>query len=847
MAHLRSARRRSLPLPGEWLIACAEPGAIADPSAPELDGLEWLPMRVPGTAAAALAEAGRWSLDERRDFDAHDWWFRITFDHPAPDAPAGGTLVFGGLATVADVWLNGARILQSDNMFLEHEVVVEDLRPSDNVLVIRCASVNAWLTPRRPRPAWRTRLVKHQQLRWLRTTLIGRIPAWMPFTAPVGPWRPVEFVVREVAPHVRRADIQTGWTGEGGWASVRLDVEVGDTVEIDRAVFTVNGNEIALERREDADGLRFETEAVLEGVEPWWPHTHGTPVLYDASVDLFGGGVTHTLSLGRLGFRSLEADVADGGFGLIVNGAPVFCRGGCWITADPVGLQDDRERCERTLTLARDAGMNMIRIVGTSGYGSAAFYDVCDELGILVWQDFPFANMDYPGSDPDFRAGVEREVDGALNRLQVHPSLAVLCGGSEVFQQAAMLGLPEDAWRNPIYDEVLPGAIRRWCPEVPYVASSPDGGALPFHVSRGVAHYFGVGAYLRPLADARHSDVKFTSECLGFANVPEPAAVESLMGGGTGIVHDPRWKARVPRDGGAGWDFEDIRDHYFRELLGLDPLAVRYHDPERYLALSRVVTGEIMASAFAEWRRDGSHCRGGLVWFLRDLWLGAGWGVIDATDIPKACYYYLRRACAPFTVLLTDEGMNGLRVHGVNDLNAARTVTLEARLLRADGGVTAEGTFPLDVPARGRASVDLDAILGRFTDAAWVHRFGPSNHDVVAVTAQTPETGETVGEAYWFIDPVLSLVPEDFLAAEARPDERGEYVLTVTATRVARAVSIEARGYVPEDNYFNLQPHRPRTVRLRPVGDVGRFRAHVGALNASHAVRVKVDNAERNG
>ena len=162
--------------------------------------------------------------------------------------------------------------------------------------------------------------------------------------------------------------------------------------------------------------------------------------------------------------------------------------------------------------------------------------------------------------------------------------------------------------------------------------------------------------------------MRFAAECLAFANVPDDEALQPLAGGVASAVHHPRWKAGVPRDAGAGWDFDDVRDHYLRELFGVDPVALRSTDAERYLELSRAVTGEVMAEVFGEWRRAGSPCGGGLVLWLRDLVPGAGWGVLDHRGEPKVAYHHLRRALAPVAVWITDEGLDGVAVHVANDL-----------------------------------------------------------------------------------------------------------------------------------------------------------------------------------
>src|SRR5438552_4634674 len=143
---------------------------------------------------------------------------------------------------------------------------------------------------------------------------------------------------------------------------------------------------------------------------------------------------------------------------------------------------------------------------------------------------------------------------------------------------------------------------------------------------------------MRPLQDARRAEVRFAAECLALSNVPGEEAIEEMLPSAPGeiVVHHPRWKAGVPRDAGAGWDFEDVRDHYLHLLFGADPVELRRSDHERYLELSRHTSGEVMAEVLGEWRRDASPCGGGIVLWLRDLAPGAGWGLIDVRGRPKA-------------------------------------------------------------------------------------------------------------------------------------------------------------------------------------------------------------------
>jgi beta-mannosidase len=143
---------------------------------------------VPGTAAGALRAAGLWAIDDEHDFDSEDWWFRCTVPDPNGDGP--WRLRIEGLATLGDVWLGRRHVLRTENMFRSYDVDVDSLPPGTELLIC-CRALRPLLTGSRPRPRWKTRLVRNQSLRWFRTTLLGRMPGWSPHPAPVGPWRPV--------------------------------------------------------------------------------------------------------------------------------------------------------------------------------------------------------------------------------------------------------------------------------------------------------------------------------------------------------------------------------------------------------------------------------------------------------------------------------------------------------------------------------------------------------------------------------------------------------------------------------------------------------------------------------
>ncbi len=728
----------------DWYVMAVEPGSIKLPS--ELADLspDWTPAQVPGTVASALRAAGKFKYGEH-DFDAQDFWFRcLNPTGNSIDATHNLVLNLEGLATLADVYWNDELVLSSDNMFVAHRIDLGSRAGSDIQqqqhqprLHIHFKALNTALALRRPRPRWKTRLVAQQQLRWIRTTLLGRIPGWSPPVAPVGPFRAISLEVQPVL-RLNHADVRTSLADGDGKIAVQLIWQLSPGNTASAAVLAVGDASSPLALSHGDDGTCTATGS-LTLIQPalWWPHTHGEPALHAATVTVTTSVGVHTLDLGKLGFKALQIDQTKGAFTVQVNGVTVFCRGACWTPTDLISLASTDADLRPTLTLARDAGMNMLRVGGTMVYETDAFYKLCDELGIFVWHDFMFANMDYPVGDTHFAASIEAEVRQFLNCVQSNACIAVLCGNSEIEQQSAMLGLARDQWSNSFFAETLPALCAEIKPDTVYWSSSPSGGVLPFQVDHAVSHYYGVGAYLRPLEDARRAGVRFTTECLGFSNVPDEASVDELLKNGGQAAHHPAWKTRVPRDGGAGWDFEDIRDHYTAQLFRVDVMRLRYADMPRYLALSRISTGEVIAQTVSEWRRAESACKGALIWFLRDLWLGAGWGLIDASGQPKAAYWHAKRAMQPLTVFLSDEGLNGLEVHIVNDGPTAFTGSLALNLFRNGEPRVAQAHAPVQVPAHGSLSLRADSLFEHFLDTAYAYRFGPAGHHLAVATVQS--------------------------------------------------------------------------------------------------------------
>jgi len=826
---LRGAR---VSLRGNWAIAESAPG----PGAAELPPPDaaWMPIAHPIPVAAALRQLNAWSLDgPARAFDSQDWWYRCSFDRPERAQGERIVLGFDGLATLATAWLNGKQLLESDNMFVAHERDVTDaLAPTQNELLIRFGALDSALAQRRPRPRWRVPMLLNQQLRWFRTTLLGRTPGWSPPAAVVGPWKDIWLERRGV---LQPADIHFDVSVQDGVGIVRCrtDLPAGTGVAPSVVLQLEHGGRVHEQRLAPSGaGRTFAGELRIPDAKLWWPHTHGEPALYAASLQVRGPsdeGVD--LDLGALGFRTIELDQSDGDFRVKVNGVPVFCRGACWTPLDPVSLRSSPGQCQAAVAQARAAGMNMLRVTGTTIYEEDHFYLACDEQGVMVWQDFMFANMDYPADDETFMASVDLEAVQQLQRLHARPSICVLCGNSEVEQQAAMWGAPRGEWASALFEQRLAELCAAHAPRTPYWPSSAHGGSFPHQADAGTTSYYGVGAYLRPLDDARRANLKFATECLAFANVPSDSAIARMPGGLANRVHHPRWKERSPRDLGAGWDFDDVRDHYLQALFGVDPQKLRSSDHERYLALSRLVTGEVMAQAFSEWRRPGSRCGGALVLFLRDLWAGAGWGVVDDQGVPKACYHALGRVLRPLAVLLSDEGGNGLFIHLVNERGQAAQVEVELKAWRAGEVQVAAGSRALTLPGRSAQSLPALDLLPHFMDLTYAYRFGVPPCDVVAVALKTPD-GKQLAQAFHFPAGMPCAAEADIgLAAQARMLDDRTAEITVSTRRLALGVHFDLPGYQAEQEHFHLAPGDSVCLLLRGSG--GRPpHGHVHAVNA---------------
>ncbi len=745
--------------------------------------------------------------------DQSDWWLTAEFQSPAPSI-----MSFASVFGCANVWLNDAKAAVFDNAFRPWQLAVAGLESGQRI-ALHFPSLTTSVNPSHGRARWRTNLVTNQNLRSHRVSLAGRLPGWFSQTALVGISGPVT-----IAPIDQETATIVAVLVDDERAS--LQVRLTANAQAEEVTVGIGGRNYVAPVSLDERGHRtakFLVDCVSLG--RWSPHTHGEPVLHDVEITL---GQYKTVRR-RVGFKSVVFDQDTGQF--LVNGVSVFCRGACWIALQAAEIENEFN-LEARLHQVRDAGFNMLRVVATSCYESDLFYDLCDQLGILVWQDLPFANMAYPESE-EFANGVFRELEWQSSRLAWHACLAVICGNSDGEQQATLLGLHEAKRSQQFFSNTM----QAWCadlfPSQKYIPSAPAFGPLPTHLSAGVSSFFGVGAYRRSVDDRCVEQVRFASECLGFANVPDLASMSELFGSSLPSPTSANWKSGTPRDNGVGWDFDDIRDHYTDQLFSVNALELRMRDLARYFELSRLASGIAMAAVLTRWRASRSQCQGALIWMMHDIKPGAGWGLIDVLGRPKPAYHLVRSVLHPVQVLVTDENFDGHNLHLINEQDVEQVGILTIVLVLVDGRAGGKVVRPVVLPPRSVQALSVDACFDRFQDTTWSYRFGPPAFRAVAADLLLSN-----GTSIQHVATVGTRVVEtasDIQLTACLVHHEGSVRLQLETNRLLEWVQIDSSGFECIDNYVHVIPGVSRQIAIRVNPD------HEG----SYSLRVRPANSRR--
>jgi beta-mannosidase len=725
--------------------------------------------------------------------DERDWEYRCQFEVAAEDlAGARHVLRFEGLDTIATVVLNGEVVSETDDMFVPVEVDVTSwLAEGTNELEVRFSSAERVGAERRRvaledlDPAFAHGLSSRSTVRKAQYAWGWD---WGPRLRGCGIWQPVQLVR---IPTVRITD---WWWRSSFAADGSCTVTVGVTVDGAADLLRV-----ALDGQV-AEGPTSEPAAItIAEPQRWWPNGLGEPHLYDLAVELVAADAeVADRRRARIGLREVELvqepDEVGASFAFHVNGVPMFAKGANWIPDDSFPARTTRERVFAQLELARDCHMNMLRVWGGGLYETTDFYDACDELGLLVWQDFPFACALYP-EDDRFVAAVVGEARSAIRRLRNHTSLALWCGNNEnqwlVWMGAYGSGIRTLGER--IYDEALPPVVAEEDPGRPYWPSSPYGSETdPSGEADGDCHYWNVWHGEGDWVHYEKCTARFVSE-FGFSAPPDIRTLREWLDPGDLAVDTPamRWHDKTSK----------ANPTFYGRYLGY--IALHYPMPttvDDLVYYGQLNQADGMRFGIEHFRRLRPHTMGTLVWQLNDCWPVQSWAWIDHRLRPKAAWYAARRFYAPLLLSLSRAG-DAVRAHLVNDAMVAEDGTVRLRAVDHDGTVL----WSVDQPASvgpGESQLVIEAPLPDEVLAAGAH-------------AVIHATFADVEGSLLLVEPKDLRLPVPHLTIDARPEGDGARLCLGSDTLALSVVlSLEGADARWSDNVLHLLPGEPREVTV---------------------------------
>ncbi|MER6785396.1 glycoside hydrolase family 2 protein [Streptomyces sp. NPDC000658] len=625
-----------------------------------------------------------------------------TYETHLPSVPSGHEqtdLVFDGLDTVAEITLNGRLLGRVRNMHRSYRFDVTGL---DGPLSVRFVSAYAEAEAVRGKVGDRPGAYS-EPYQYLRKMACSFGWDWGPTLVTAGIWRPVRVERWSTA---RLARVRPLVTVEQGTGVVELHVDVERTrVE---AGLTVEARVGDRRVRADVVGAGAVVRVEVPDAELWWPRGYGGQALYEVELTLRHDDVPLDVWRRRVGFRRVEldasADARGTGFTFVVNGERLFARGVNWIPDDVFPSRVTRERYRRRLRQAADAGVDLVRVWGGGLYESEDFYDACDELGLLVWQDFPFACAAYPEEQP-LRGEVEAEARENVVRLMPHPSLVLWNGNNENLWGFRDWGWEErlggDSWGEGYYLGVLPRVVAELDPTRPYTAGSPWSGSWlrhPNDPAHGTHHSWEV--WNRQDYTAYRGEVpRFVAE-FGWQAPPAHATLRRALPGEELAADSPGMLHHQKADDGNGKLERGLARHF----------VVPDADFDRWHYLTQVNQARAVATGIEHWRSHWPVCAGTIVWQLNDCWPVTSWSAIDGDGREKPLYHELRRLYAD-RLLTVQERDGRLVVAAVNQCAEPWAGTLTLRRMSVDGDVTGSAEEHLTVRAREVGLVRVPAEL----------------------------------------------------------------------------------------------------------------------------------------
>lgn len=778
----------SLSLNGDWTMHRPSTG-------------ENFPAVVPGCSHLDLARAGAlppmdWRDNEatQQGLDAESWLYRRSFTVREEELHAPRIeLVCEGLDTYASVVINGSPVLETDNMFREWRAAVRPLlKAGENTIEITFHSTLPHIAKgqaKRPLREWNIYFDRHHGRGYVRKMACSYGWDWGPVAVTAGIWKPIRLEFIRAA----------------RWKDVHIRQRHGlNEVTLDIAWEIEGEGRVRFELWREGKLVASSADGKLAASHPelWWPNTLGAQPLYDFKAILTDASGAESRWERRIGLRSLrlvrEKDEAGESFTFEINGRPFFCRGANWVPHRILLPSITREDYARLLRDTADSHMNMLRVWGGGIYESEDFYDLCDELGILVWQDFPFACGMYPGWDTDFLASVEAEARDNVRRLRHRASLALWCGNNELEGAGAFVPRPDYTWEEygALFDQLLPRVCAELDPGTAYWPSSPHSPVGPREESgsdlSGDVHHWSVFFGRQSFESQRHWRCRFMSE-YGFQSFPELRTVESYT-----LPEDRTFMGRI-------MDYRQRSEvgnqTIFSYLLDWFQVPADFGDT---LTLTQITQSLCVRYGAEHLRRIQPLCGGTLYWQLNDIWPGATWSSIDSFGRWKVLQYEAKRFFAPVLVSIEEDLLaSRARLHLSNQLPADATFDVRWQITTTDGHVLIEGSRQVSLASQSGSYVtDLAArpLLETY--------YAPD----LMIWAWASLNGKVVSRNW---APLARPKHISLARAGLHAGVKGS-TIKISCEKPAPYVQLSVAGEDAwfEDNFFHLHPDEPREIKM---------------------------------
>ncbi len=828
----QSGTKHVIPLNSDW-----EFRQIAEAIAS--DAPTWRPAQVPGDVHLDLLRNKLIPDPFYRDNEAKlqwienaDWEYRTTIQAPADLLSRHNIeLVFEGLDAYAEVYLNDKLALTADNMFREWRVNLKPLlKPGANQLRVVFPSPIKAASKVAAGDKWRVQ-TRTEEKTYIRKAAYEYGWDWGPRFVSSGIWRPVRLEVWDAAKisnlHIAQRDV----TAAVAHVNVQIEVTAAEQAAGKITLsYGVQGKKTEISRNvELLPGVNHvDIPLEIQHPELWYPAGYGAQPVYQFSTQLKIGNRVSDEATTHTGLRSIvlhrEPDQWGRSFEFLINGIPVFGKGADVIPFDSFPNRVTTQQYRRILESARDANMNMIRHWGGGYYETDEFYNLCDELGIMIWQDFMFGNDWQPGTYA-FKQNVEKEAEYQVRRLRDHPSIVIWSGNNETegaFHWHGRDQLSQEArlqmWQDylTVFSGILDRTVNRLTPEVPYWPSSPSADyeeTSPEYQS-GDMHDWSVWHGRVPFSEYEKHFARFMTE-YGFQSFPEMTTVEAFtVPEDRASIFTPIMLAHQKNNEGNSL----IHDYMLKD----------YNEPKDFPSLlyaSQVLQAEGIKIGAEHLRRNRPRSMGSIYWQLNDCWPVASWSSIDYFGRWKALQYYARRFYSP--LLVSPHLENGsFAVYVVSDKTTATAAQLRVRIMTLDGSLVNDSTLSIQVPELS-SKVYVQRPLSEFVNAN-----GSDAAKIFAVTDLLVD-GKSVSSNLLYFTPTKQIqLPE----AHIKPDlvsEAGGYRLRLSSKVLARSVYIALEGIEAKlsDNYINLIPGEAQDVRIETNVPLDQLRAKLKVIS----------------